>query len=320
MLPAAPKTVCCASSAKYVATSALSKPKRAKRLGLRSGKWLGATLALPATIFLLVFLAYPFILGIYLGFTDARIGRPGNFIGLENYRFLFIDPVFRTAAFNAAVYTVSAVTLKTILGLSLAMLLNQPFRGYRFVRALTLVPWVVPSVLSAIAWWWILDPQYSAISWLLQNMGLISENINFLGDRVLARASLIYVNTWRGTPFFAIGFLAGLQTVPDSLIDAAKVDGANAWQVFWNITWPLLLPLTVILSTFSTLWTFADFQLVWAITRGGPANATHLFVTLAYQRAIQGSALSEGAAIASFTLPVLLVVAGAAVWALRRQS
>ncbi|MEM7737483.1 MAG: sugar ABC transporter permease [Deinococcota bacterium] len=303
-----------------MATQTLSRRVQPARFRLRQAKWLGAILVLPAALFLLVFLAYPFVLGIYLGFTDARIGRPGEFIGFENYRYLLIDPVFRTAAVNAAVYTVSAVVLKTILGLSLAMLLNQPFRGYRFVRALTLIPWVVPSVLSAIAWWWIFDPQYSAISWLLRNGGLISENINFLGDRILARASLIYVNTWRGTPFFAIGFLAGLQTVPDSLVDAAKVDGANPWQVFWNITWPLLLPLTTILTTFSTLWTFADFQLVWAITRGGPANATHLFVTLAYQRAIQGSVLSEGAAVASFTLPVLIIVAGSAVWALRRQS
>jgi multiple sugar transport system permease protein len=149
---------------------------------------------------------------------------------------------------------------------------------------------------------------------------LLSHNVDFLGDAWLARMSLMIANIWRGTPFFTIGYLAGLQSIPSDVYEAAQIDGARSLRIFREITWPLLTPLTVILTTFSAIFTFTDFQLVWTITRGGPANATHLFVTLAYQRAIVGGAMSEGAAIAGVTLPALAILAFAAMRAIRERT
>jgi multiple sugar transport system permease protein len=280
---------------------------------------LGPLLLLPAAVLLSGLLAYPLGLGAWLGFHDTRIGTPGAFVGFENYAYLLTDPVFRLTAFNTLLYTIGTVAVKMSLGLALALLLNRRFAGYRFWRSVLLLPYIVPTVLSAFAWWWILDPQFSFISWALKRLGLVEQNVDFLGDAWLARASLMTANVWRGIPFFTVGYLAGLQAIPRELYEAAAIDGARPWLAFRSVTWPLLFPLTVILSTFSAIFTFTDFQLVWIITRGGPANATHLFVTLAYQRAIPGGALGEGAAIAGFTLPFLFLMSWAALGALRKQ-
>jgi multiple sugar transport system permease protein len=289
-------------------------------LALDRGRWFGPALVVPAAALLGLLLAYPLGLGVWLGFQDAKIGAPGTFIGLENYQYLLDDPVFRLTALNTALYTIVTVALKLALGLGLALVLNQRFAGVRFWRSVLLLPYVVPTVLSAFAWWWIFDPQFSFISWALVRLGLLGHNIDFLGDAWLARGSLMVANIWRGTPFFTIGYLAGLQAIPTDVYEAAQIDGAGALRVFREITWPLLKPLTVILTTFSAIFTFTDFQLVWTITRGGPANATHLFVTLAYQRAIVGGAMSEGAAIAAVTLPALGLLAFAALRAIRERA
>ena len=281
---------------------------------------LATLLLLPAAVLVGGLLAFPLALCVLLGFKDATIGDPGAFIGLENYRYLLTDPVLRITALNTALYTLVTIVFKLGLGLALALILNQRFAGYRFWRSVLLLPYVVPTVLSAFAWWWIFDPQFSFISWSLLKAGLIDRHLNFLGDPWLARASLMVANIWRGIPFFTVGYLAGLQAIPTELHEAARIDGARDWQIFWQITWVLLLPLTIILTIFSAIFTFTDFQLVWTITRGGPANATHLFVTLAYQRAIAGGAMGEGAAIAGFTLPFLAVLAWGALGALRREA
>lgn len=284
------------------------------------GGWLGPMLMVPTAVLLGAFLAYPLFLGVILGFKDATIGSPGEYIGLENFAYLLEDPVFLVTAFNTALYTTVTVVFKLALGLWLAVLLNQRFAGYRFWRSVLLLPYIVPTVLSAFAWWWILDPSFSFINWSLLRLGLIDTGINFLGAAWPARWSLIVANIWRGIPFFTVGYLAGLTAIPKDLYEAADIDGAGKWQQFWSITWVLLLPLTAILTVFSTIFTFTDFQLIWTITRGGPANATHLFVTLAYQRAIPGGAMGEGAAIAGYTLPLLFILAWAALWALRRKQ
>ncbi len=267
---------------------------------------LGLFFMVPAAVLLLVFLTYPLILGVWLGFTDTKIGRPGMWIGLENYKFLWGDEVTRLALFNTLFYTVVASALKFALGLWLALLLNEKIPFKTFFRTVILLPYIVPTALSAIAFWWIYDSQFSVISWVLVKMGVITTYIDFLGNPWNARLSTIAANVWRGVPFVAITLLAGLQTISPSLHEAAAIDGATGWQRFRYITLPLLTPIIAVVMTFSVLFTFTDFQLIYVLTRGGPLNATHLMATLSFQRAIPGGSLGEGAAIAIAMIPFLL--------------
>jgi multiple sugar transport system permease protein len=188
------------------------------------------------------------------------------------------------------------------------------------IRSIVLIPFIVPTVLSAIAFWWIYDSQFSIISWSLIKLGLIDHNINFLGDSNLARGSVIFANIWRGVPFVAITLLAGLQTVSPSLYEAATLDGATNWQRFRYITYPLLTPIIAVVMTFSVLFTFTDFQLIWALTRGGPVNATHLMATLSYQRGIISGRLGEGAAIATAMIPFLLAAIAISWFGMQRRK
>ena len=262
---------------------------------------------LPALGILGLFLTYPLGLGVWLAFTDATIGRPGEFVGLDNYIWLFGDSVFLLSVFNTLFYTVVATIGKFALGLWLALLLNNHLPFKSLLRAILLIPWIVPTVLSAIAFWWIYDPQFSIISYVLVDvLGWRDTYINFLGEPWNARLSLIAANIWRGIPFVAICLLAGLQTISPSLYEAAMIDGATPWQRFRHITFPMLMPILAVVLTFSVIFTFTDFQLVYAITRGGPVNATHLMATLAYQRGIPGGQLGEGAAIAVAMIPFLV--------------
>jgi multiple sugar transport system permease protein len=188
------------------------------------------------------------------------------------------------------------------------------------IRSIVLIPFIVPTVLSAIAFWWIYDSQFSIISWSLIKLGVIDHNINFLGDSNLARGSVIFANIWRGVPFVAITLLAGLQTVSPSLYEAATLDGATNWQRFRYITYPLLTPIIAVVMTFSVLFTFTDFQLIWALTRGGPVNATHLMATLSYQRGIISGRLGEGAAIATAMIPFLLAAIAISWFGMQRRK
>jgi multiple sugar transport system permease protein len=282
--------------------------------------WLGFWFMLPAMGFLILFLAYPLGLGVWISFTDARIGRPGVFIGTENYEWLWDDSIFWLSVFNTLLYTFVASAFKFAIGLYLALLLNENLPFKAMLRALVLIPFIVPTVLSALAFWWIFDAQFSIISWSLRQMGLITDNINFLGDVTWARVCVIFANIWRGVPFVAITLLAGLQTVSPSLYEAATLDGATNWQRFRYITYPLLTPIIAVVMTFSVLFTFTDFQLIWAMTRGGPVNATHLMATLSYQRAIIGGVLGEGAAISNLMIPFLLAAIMISWFGLQRRK
>ncbi len=267
---------------------------------------LGLAFMLPAGALLLIFLTYPLGLGLWLGFTDARIGRPGHWIGVENFQSLFDDSLARLSLFNTLFYTVVASVVKFGLGLWLALLLNRHLPFKAMIRAVVLLPFIVPTALSAIAFWWIYDAQFSVVSWALTRMGLIHGYIDFLGEPWMARFSTIAANIWRGVPFVAICLLAGLQTIAPSLYEAAALDGATEWQKFRHVTLPMLTPIIAVVMTFSVLFTFTDFQLIYVLTRGGPLNATHLMATLSFQRAIPGGNLGEGAALAMAMVPFLL--------------
>jgi multiple sugar transport system permease protein len=281
---------------------------------------LGLAFMLPAAALLLVFLTYPLGLGLWLGFTDARIGRPGHWIGVENFESLFGDSLARLSLFNTLFYTILASIVKFGLGLWLALLLNRHLPFKAFIRAIVLLPFIVPTALSAIAFWWIYDAQFSVVSWLLARMGLIHTYIDFLGEPWMARLSTVAANIWRGVPFVAICLLAGLQTVSPTLYEAAALDGATEWQKFRHVTLPMLTPIIAVVMTFSVLFTFTDFQLIYVLTRGGPLNATHLMATLSFQRAIPGGNLGEGAALATAMAPFLLAAILFSYFGLQRRA
>lgn len=275
---------------------------------LEDERWLAMLLLLPTVALLGLFIAYPFVKGVMLAVTDAKVGVPGHFVGWQNFANVWNDSIFRVAVWNTCIYTLVATVFKLALGLWLAVLLNRNFKGKAFTRAFILLPFIIPTVLSTLAWKWMFDPTFSVINWVLFRLGVIEGRINWLGDPTLALISVIIVNIWRGLPFYAITLLAGLQTISPELHEAAAIDGARAWQRFRHVTWPLLLPVTLVVTLFSVIQTFADFQLVYVLTGGGPANATQLFATYAYQIGIGTGLLSEGATISLAVFPVLLLV------------
>ena len=285
-----------------------------------SRNFLGLAFMVPAGVLLLLFLTYPLGLGIWLGFTDTKIGRGGGWIGLENYAYLWNDSVTRLALFNTLFYTTVASVVKFVLGLWLAIILNERLPFKTFFRTVILLPYIVPTALSAIAFWWIYDAQFSIVSWVLVKAGVIDHYIDFLGDPWNARLSTIAANIWRGVPFVAITLLAGLQTISPALYEAGAIDGATGWNRFRYITLPLLTPIIAVVMTFSVLFTFTDFQLIYVLTRGGPLNATHLMATLSFQRAIAGGALGEGAAIAIAMVPFLLAAILFSYFGLQRRA
>jgi multiple sugar transport system permease protein len=281
---------------------------------------LGWLFMLPAAVLLLVFLTYPLGLGTWLGFTDTKIGRSGEWVGWDNFTYLVGDSVAQLSLFNTLFYTAVASVIKFGLGLWLAVLLNQHLPFKSMIRAIVLLPFIVPTALSAIVFWWLYDSQFSVISWTLTKMGLIDRYIDFLGEPWLARLSVIAANIWRGVPFVAICLLAGLQTISPSLYEAAALDGATPWQRFRFVTLPLLTPIIAVVMTFSVLFTFTDFQLIYVLTRGGPLNSTHLMATLSFQRAIPGGALGEGAALATMMVPFLLAAIMFSYFGLQRRA
>jgi len=266
----------------------------------------GYGLILPALALLVSLVAFPFGMAIYFSLSDYWVGSPGSFVGLANYREILSNDVFRQTVQNSFVFTGIALTLKTVLGVWLAVLLARNLRFKRFIRGAVLLPFVIPTALSTLGWVWMFDSLYSVVNWTAIHLGLINPpGPNWLGQAAYAMAAVIIVNVWRGLPFFAITTLAGLVAIPREYYEAAEVDGAGSWGRFWLVTLPLLKPVLAVVILFSTIFTFSDFNIVYVLTRGGPVNTTHLFATYAYQVGLNGGNLGQGAAISLFMLPLL---------------
>jgi multiple sugar transport system permease protein len=281
---------------------------------------LGYVLMTPALLLLIVFIAYPFVLGVWYSMSDVRIIGLGDFIGLKNYADLLQSPVFQQTARNSFVYTLTATVFKLALGLGLALIMNQHFPFRNIIRASVLLPYIVPTALSTLAFVLIFHATLTPLPWLFRPFNIPYPPSGFLGDPALAMGSVIFVNIWRGTPFFAISLLAGLQTIPQDLYEAASIDGANAMNRFRHITVPLLMPVLTIVMLFSIIQTFSDFQIVQVLTRGGPTDTTHLFATLAYQIGMQGGRLGQGAAVSLYMLPFLGLLVIAQLWYTRANA
>ncbi len=290
---------------------------RMRRL-LEQERVLGPTLVSFAMAELLIFVAYPFGYAIWLSLTDTFIGQPGNFVGVANFVEQFRDDIFRRTVWNTFEYTFVSCAFKVILGLGMAIVLNLEYPCKGLVRAIALLPWIIPTVLSTIAWLWMFDSTFSVFNWLLARVGI--RGPIWLGQGHWPMISLIIVNVWRGTPFIGICCLAGMQTIPEELYEAARVDGTTAVQRFRHITLPLLMPVTTVVLLLTVILTFADFQLIYVLTRGGPANTTHVFSTLSYFTGIQSGQLGAGAAISLTMFPVLVIVIMLTLKVLRRQT
>ena len=305
------------------ATLARPAPLAGRRLTLRTflerEAVFGWLMLGPGVLFLLAFVAYPFFYGIFLSLEERRVASRGTFVGFANFVTLAHDAVFWQIARNTLVYVAVTTVLKLTGGLGMALVMNQAFRGRNLVRASLLLPFIVPTALSTVAWMWILDPTFSVVNWLLVHGGVITSGYSFLGNSTLAMGSLIVVNTWRGMPFYGITLLAGLQTISADLYEAAAIDGASGVQRFLYVTLPVIKPVLVIVTMFSVIFTFGDFQLIYALTHGGPANATHVFSTWSFDIGMSAGQLGMGAAVALAILPALAVLIVGLTFYLRRE-
>ncbi len=281
---------------------------RRRRYLLDNERVLGTLLMSPAVIYIVALVGIPFVLAIVFSVTDVTTGSRGlDFVGMENFRRILEDPVFLRSLRNTFVFAFVSNLLVVVLAKALAMVLIADFKGKWFVRFLVLLPWTTPISLATIMWLWTLDSIFSPIDWVLRNLGLIeSENLFYLGKPGLAMGSVIAVHTWRIVPLAAVIMMAGLSAIPQEINDAVQVDGAGFWRKLFQVTIPLMAPIIAVAVLFGVILTITDMSVVWVLTRGGPTNSTHVLSTYSFLKGIEGGALSQGAAIALFLLPVLV--------------
>ncbi len=286
---------------------------RPRRPGL--GRWLGPDWRLgflfvaPIVVLVLALVAYPFGYAVYLSLTRKYVGLPPVFVGLENYVKLAHDGFFRRAVQNSFVFTFASVAVKLVLGMAMALVLNARIRFRSFWTGVLLIPWVAPTVVSALNFLWIYDYSLGVLNYILVRVtGLLPQGVGWLSEPGTAMASVIAVNVWRGFPFFGISFLAGLKSVPAELYEAAAVDGAGALGRFRHVTLPGLKNIIIIVMLLSTIWTFNDFQIVYILTRGGPGGATQVLPVFTYEMAFGAQRLGEAIAVALYMLPAMAAV------------
>ena len=283
--------------------------------------FLGPAFITPAFILIVLLVAYPFCMALYFAMSNAFIGRPSHFIGLTNFIKLWEADAFRQTFQNAFVFTALAMTFKLVFGIALALLLNEQLWFKRMTRGAILLPWVIPTALSTLGWWWMFNSLYSVVNWTGIALGIMTPpGPNWLGQQYYAMAAVVIVNIWRGLPFFAITILAGLVAIPKDLYEAAHSDGASAWARFWYITLPMLRPVLAVVVLFSTIFTFSDFNIVYVLTKGGPINSTHLLATYSRQLGIDSGRIGEGAAVSLYLFPLLVMVVWVQLRYIRKQT
>jgi len=271
--------------------------------------WLGFLFVLPIVVLVLALVAYPFCYAIYLSMTRKFVGMPPVFVGLENYIRLASDGFFQRAVWNSVIFTFGSVIFKLVLGMAMALVLTSKIRFRNLFTGILLIPWVAPTVVSALNFLWIYDGSLGVLNYVLVKvLGILPQGVGWLSEAGTAMAAVIFVNIWRGFPFFGISFLAGMKAIPGELYEAAAVDGANAFQRFVHVTLPGLRNIVIIIVLLSTIWTFNDFAIVYILTKGGPGGATMVLPVFTYEMAFGAQRLGDAIAVALYMLPPLAVV------------
>jgi ABC-type sugar transport system permease subunit len=298
------------TAAQLPSKAALGARTNGLAIGLK--RWLGPDhrlgflFVLPMAALVLALVAYPFGYAIYLSMTRKYVGVPPVFVGFDNYVKLTFDGFFQRAVINSVVFTASSVGFKLLLGMAMALVLTSRVRFRGFFTGVLLIPWVAPTVVSALNFLWIYDYSLGVLNYLLVKvLRLLPQGVGWLSEPGTAMASVIAVNVWRGFPFFGISFLAGMKAIPAELYEAAAVDGAGALQRFRHVTLPGIRNIVIIVVLLSTIWTFNDFQIVYILTKGGPGGATQVLPVFTYEVAFGAQRLGEAIAVALYMLPAL---------------
>ncbi|MEX4006542.1 carbohydrate ABC transporter permease [Neoaquamicrobium sediminum] len=280
---------------------------------------LAFVLVAPALLFLAATLGWPLVQAVQLSLQDVRvIGAPGAFVGLDNYSRVLSNPSFWNAAWLSVVWVVANAVLQTVLALAVALVLNEKFPGVRVARTWVILTWIVPTVVVVVIWRWLFSTSGGMINPLLIQAGIVERPVGFFATPWTAMATLVFINSWRWFPFIALMMLAGLTRIPDDLYEAARIDGANAWQRFKRITWPLLAPTLGVLAVIGTLLSFNVFDIIWLLTSGGPAGGSRTLPVLIYETAFKGYRLSEAATVSVLATLLLMAFAVVATRALDR--
>jgi ABC-type sugar transport system permease subunit len=294
-----------------VTTVARARPAAAATLRRALGRdyRLGYAFTLPIALLVLGLVAYPFLYAVYLSMTRKFVGVPPVFVWLDNYARLAGDGFFRRAVVNSMIFTFGSVGVKLVLGVLMALVLNSSIRGRNFFTGVLLVPWVAPTVVTALNFLWIFDYSLGVLNHVLVRvLHVLPQGVGWLSEPGIAMTSVVAVNIWRGFPFFGISFLAGLKSIPAELYEAASVDGAGPFGRFRHVTLPGLKNILIIVTLLSTIWTFNDFQIVYILTKGGPGGSTQVLPVLTYEIAFGAQRLGEAIAVALYMLPALAVV------------
>lgn len=281
------------------------KTTTAKR---QDDKLLGYALLLPVAVIVFVIIGIPFVNAIYLSFTDKVVGMEPSFVGFRNYIHIFTDAEYWKVLKNTFIFTVGSVGFKLVLGLALAVVVNESFAGRGLLRAVLLVPWALSGMVSAVTWRWMYDDTYGIINALLLRWNVIEAPIALTSDPAIALFSVILVNIWKGLPFFIFSLLGGLQTIDGQMYEAAKIDGAGRLRQFFSITVPSIAPVIAITVMLSTIWTFNSFEIVHLITGGGPLHASAVISTYTYEVAFLQNKMGESLAVAGSVIPILIVL------------